>query len=40
MDEYEVRKLTDGIKKGQSGLNDLPAVPFFMLYKLLIILLA
>lgn len=28
MDEYEVRKLTDGIKMGQSGLNVLPAVPF------------
>ena len=32
MDEYEVRKLTDGIKKGQSGLNDLPR-PFQVLCK-------
>ena len=32
MDEYEVRKLTDGIKKGQSGLNVLLVrrrCPFF-----------
>lgn len=34
MDEYEVRKLTDGIKKGQSGLNVLPAVPFLYVIKI------
>ena len=27
-------KLTDGIKKGQSGLNVLPAVPFLYVIKI------